>query len=74
MCNLGIKKAEKNITSRCSHRGSVETNLTRNHEFAGSIPGLAQWVEVASLLGAVVEVADVAWIWHCCGHGICKQL
>ena len=25
-----------------SHHGAVETNLTRNHEVAGSIPGLAQ--------------------------------
>ena len=25
-----------------SHRGSVVTNLTRNHEVAGSVPGLAQ--------------------------------
>ena len=27
-----------------SHRGAVETNLTRNHEVIGSIPDLAQWV------------------------------
>ena len=27
---------------RSSHRGTAETNLTRNHEVAGSIPGLAQ--------------------------------
>ena len=28
-----------------SHRGSAETNPTRNHEVAGSIPGLVQWVK-----------------------------
>ena len=30
-------------TWRSSHRGSVETNPTRNHEGAVSIPGLDQW-------------------------------
>ena len=28
-----------------SRRGTVETNPTRNHEVAGSIPGLSQWVK-----------------------------
>ena len=28
-----------------SRRGSVETNLTSNHEDTRRIPGLAQWVK-----------------------------
>ena len=31
--------------SRSSHPGTVEMNPTRNHEVAGSIPGLAQLVK-----------------------------
>ena len=34
-------------------------NLMRNHEVAGSIPGLAHWVKDLASLRAVVEVADL---------------
>ena len=30
---------------RSSPHGAVETNPIRNHEVAGSLPGLAQWVK-----------------------------
>ena len=30
-------------------RGAAETNLTRNHEVVGSIPGLAQWAKDLAL-------------------------
>ena len=44
---------EMNLTgsSRC---GTVGENPTRNHEVAGLIPGLAQWVKDLVLL----------WLWH----------
>ena len=32
-----------------SLRGTAETNLTRNHKVAGSIPGLAQWANDLTL-------------------------
>ena len=47
-----------------SRRGAVEMNPTRNHDVAGSIPDLAQWVKHLALPRAVVQVEDTARIWH----------
>ena len=33
------------LKMRSSRHGTVETNPTRNHAVASSIPGLAQWVK-----------------------------
>ena len=50
------------------------TNTTRNHEVAGLIPSLTQWVKDPALLWAVVQVTDRARIWRCCGSGIGRSV
>ena len=40
----------KDIQIGSSHHGTAETNPTRNHEVAGLIPGLAQWVKDPAVL------------------------
>ena len=39
----------KNIKDGSSHSSTAETDLTRNHEAVGLIPGLVQWVKDTAL-------------------------
>ena len=49
-------------------------NPANVHEDTGLIPDLDQWVGDLALPLAVVCVADMAWILHCCGCGVGRQL
>ena len=51
---MDLSELIKDVPRGSSHRGTVETNPTRNHEVAGSIPGLAWQVKDPALLCAVV--------------------
>ena len=62
-----LKKGEWRA-SRCG------SNPTSIHEVAGWTPGLAQGVKDLALPRAVVEVADMAQNWRCCGCGVGRRL
>ena len=49
MAKKDQKKKKNCFQGGNSCRGTAETNPTRNHEVAESIPGLAQWVEDLAL-------------------------
>ena len=55
--------------------GGVSFWLSGNEsEDAGSTPGLVQWAKDPVLLQAMVYIADLNWIWHCCDCDIGRQL
>ena len=67
-CTINLYVCDYFLRHVCwsSRHGPAETNLTKNREVEGSIPGLTQWVKDRAFLWAVVSVADVAQIWCSC--------
>ena len=59
----------KDVYTGSSRHGAAEKNPTRNHEVAGLIPGLAQWVKgssVATNCGVGrrrVSDLELLWLW-----------
>ena len=49
-------------------------NPTNIHDDVDLTPGLAQLIKGRTLPQAATQVADAAWIWHCCGCGVGWQL
>jgi len=67
-------RSSKKEFSWSSYCGLAEMNLTSIYEDAGSVLGLTQWSKDQVLLRAVVQVADAAGVWHCCGCAIGQRL
>ena len=62
---LGDMEITKDKNFRSSRCGTLEMNLTRNHEVASSIPGLAQWVGIQGGVGRRRSSdPTLLWLWH----------
>ena len=65
---MALPFSHKNSNNLEFRHGAVETNVTRDHEVAGLILGLAQRVKNLALL----TDSDQTWHWY--GSGIGRQL